>query len=465
MDPYKTSRLNHAIQKTLGELLQSAVKDPRVGLVSVNAVQLNRDHSVAKVFYSVLGEDEDRQRSLAGLKKARGFLQGRLAHTLKLRQTPELRFVYDRSLDRSLQLETVLLDLDDQGEFVSEEERQRRLALADLVPPAELLDALCRGERFWVVPHWNPDPDAVGGALALGAALRAMGRQARVLCYPDPPVGLLDLPGYAEALPLEEVEATLAAEPPDTLVFVDSHRRDRVGPLTAPLQAIANAWAIDHHLLSGRRAPLPGWVEPRACSASTLVHQVVAALATGADGRCEPFDFTLDMATCLYAGLLNDTGGFRFSNTTPLSFELARKLARQGVDTATVARLTLHRYRREGVELMQRALATFRYEAEGRILAFYVDREMLAATGATLADTEGFVNVATAVDGVFFMAFCKEMEPDTWRVSLRSPGGGDVQDVAARYGGGGHRQAAGCTLSGSAESVIETLVADLRARL
>ncbi len=465
MDPYKTSRLNHAIRKTLGELLQSAVKDPRVGLVSVNAVELNRDHSVAKVYYSVLGEEEDRQRSLAGLKKARGFLQGRLAHALKLRQTPELRFVYDRSLDRSLQVETVLRDLEEQGEFVSDQERRRRLELADLVPPAELLDALCRGQRFWLVPHWNPDPDALGGALALGAALRAMGREARVISYPDPPVGLVDLPGYMQTLPLAEAEAALAADPPDTLVFVDCHRRDRAGPLTAPLQAIGNAWAIDHHLLSGRRAPLPGWVESRACSASTLVHQVVAALAAGAGGRCEPFDFTREMAECLYAGLLNDTGGFRFPNTTPLTFELARKLARQGVDTAAVARQTLHRYRRQGVELLRRALSTFRYEADGRILVFYVDRQMLAETGTTLGDTEGFVNVATAVDGIHFMAFCKEIEPGSWRVSLRSPGGGDVQEVAAGHGGGGHRQAAGCTISGSVESVIATLVADLRARL
>jgi phosphoesterase RecJ-like protein len=465
MDPYKTSRLNHAIQKTLSELLQVAVKDPRVGLVTISGVQLNRDHSVARVFYSVLGENEERARSLAGLKKARGFLQGRLARSLRLRQTPELRFVYDEGLDRSLGVETVLRDLEEQGEFEGEEGRRRRLELADLQPPAELLDALTGRRSYWVAPHWNPDPDAMGAALALGAALRAAGKEVRVIRYPDPPVGLADLPGFAGALPMDEAEAALAEDGPDTLVLVDCHRRDRTGPLAELLRNLDDAWAIDHHLVSGRRAPLPGWTDSRACSACTLVHQVVTALAAGAEGRCEPFAIDVDMATCLYAGLLNDTGGFRFTNTMPLSFELAGTLSRRGVDTAAVARQTLHRYRREGLELLQQALAACRYEAEGRILLLRVDREMLAGAGATLADTEGFVNVATAVDGVAYVALMKELEPGVWRISLRAPGGGDVQEVAARHGGGGHRQAAGCTLEGDAETVARTLLDDLRARL
>ncbi len=465
MDPYKTNKLNHAIQKKLSELLELAVKDPRVGLVTINGVELNRDHSVARVFFSVLGDDDTRQTSLRGLKKAKGFLQSKLARSMRLRQTPDLRFVLDDTLERSQSVESVLQDLHEQGEFLSEAERRRRLTSDDFPPPAELIDALIAGERFWVVPHWNPDPDAMGGALALGEALRTTGRAARVIAYEDPPLGLADLPGFGDVLPAQDAAQVYEQEPPDTVVLVDCHRGDRCGFLEGTLARVENQWCIDHHLVSGRRAPVPGWVEARVCSASALVYQVISVLAAGADGRCMPFAISVDMATNLYAGIVNDTGGFRFSNTLPMTFDLARQLARLGVDTAAVARKTLHRYRPQGVALLQQVIGSFEYHADGRILTVQATREMLAATGGTLADTEGFVNLATAVEGVRYVAFMKELSDELWRISLRVRGDGDVQSIAARYGGGGHRQAAGCTIEGARDEVSRQLVSDLLAIL
>jgi phosphoesterase RecJ-like protein len=465
MDPYKTNRLSQGILKTLSELLQVEVKDPRVGFVTLNAVELNKDHTVARVFYSVLGEDEDRTRSLAGLRKARGFLQGRLGRVLELRQVPELRFQYDDTIDRGLGVEAVLRRLEDRGEFETEADRRRRLTLAELQPPDELIAALCAGESFLIVPHWNPDPDAMGSALALGRALEAMDRQAQIVAYDDPPIGIVDLPGFGDCLPAAEVADLLRDDPPDTLVLVDCHHRDRTGFLEEPLKAITNAWCIDHHLISGRKAPLPGWVDEKACSSSTLVHQVLAVLSLGADGRCEPFELDLDMASNLYAGLFCDTGGFRFPNTLPLSFELGRRLALQGVDVSAVAKRTLYRQRRAAVELLQRALTSLEFHRDGRIATMRVDRAMLDETGAVMGDTEGFVNVVTAIEGVALVALLKELEPGLWRISLRAPGGYDVQQVAARHGGGGHRQAAGCNIQGEADEVVARLVADLAALL
>jgi phosphoesterase RecJ-like protein len=465
MDPYKTNRLNHALQKKLSELLETAVKDPRVGFVTVNGVELNRDHTVADVYVSVMGEDNDKTQSLRGLQKARGFLQGRLGKALKLRQVPELRFHYDGSLDRSLNVEGVLRDLEERGEFEDEHTRKCRLTLADFQPDPELISALCAGQHFWLVPHWNPDPDAVGSALALAGALRKMGKAVEVLSYPEPPVGLIDLPGYDMVIMPGQATQLAQSAPPDTLVLVDCHRIDRCGPLIDMLAGCKNVYCIDHHLISGRQMAVPGWVESRACSTATLVWQVLNVLGGGADGKCEPFEIDRTMATCLYAGLLNDTGGFRFPNTMPLTFELAGQLAKLGVDTSAVARQTLHRYRPAGIALLQQVLATFNYQAGGRILILRADQAMVAAAGAVLSDTEGFVNIATAVDGVELVAFMKEIEPSVWRLSLRAPGGGDVQAVASRFGGGGHRQAAGCTMQGEAEEVTQILIRELTAAL
>lgn len=471
MDPYRTNKMTHAILEVLSELLQSQVKDPRVGFVTLGGVKLNRDHTVAEVFFTVMGEGADPAQSLEGLKKARGFLQGKLAKTLGLRAAPELRFTHDETLERSVALDSVLNELKDKGEFLTDEQKRRRLCLDDLQPPAHLLTALRLAQVVWVVPHHNPDPDAMGSALALGEALAAMGRDVRVLGYPDPPVGLLDMPGFRDILVSDAAPAAFTANPPDTVVLVDCHRIDRTGPLEETLARCETRLAIDHHLVSGRRAPEPGWVEARSCSTCTLIHQVLVELAKGTreegdegegDGEA-PFELTLSMATNLYAGLVNDTGGFRFDNTAPFSFELARRLSAMGVDTAQVAAQTLHRYRRAGIELMQRVLATFRWHDRDRILSLYATRAMLAETGGSMTDTEGFVNIATAVDGVRYVIFLKEIGDDTWRASLRVRGEGDVQQVAARYGGGGHRAAAGCTIEGELEQVVDDLVAQLAA--
>ncbi len=467
MDPYRTNRLNQAIRETLSTLLQTAVKDPRVGFVIINKVELNRDHSVARVAFSVLGDEDERRTSLHGLKKARGYLQSRLTRGLELRQSPELRFYYDDSIEKSIEMDEVLDDLAEKGEFLTEAEKRQRMTLEDLEPPTGLMAGLRAARRLWIVPHHNPDPDAMGSALALAEALEATGREVRVVAYPDPPVGLTDLPGFDDVIECDEAESLWKDEEPDALVLVDCHRIDRCGPLEDILARFETRWCIDHHLVSGRKAPEDGWIEVRACSTCTLVHRVIEELGAGDDGDDgDPaFDLNVDMATNLYAGLLNDTGGFRFENTGPLTFELAGILSSLGVDTARVARLTLHRQRREGLAIMQQVLGTFTYQARGRVVLAHASMAMLDEAGAVPADTEGFVNVAMSVDDVVMAAFLKELEPDVWRVSLRSRDGGDVQAVAARHGGGGHRQAAGCTIEGTIGELVALLTTELTAAL
>jgi phosphoesterase RecJ-like protein len=383
-----------------------------------------------------------------------------------MRAAPDLRFVYDESVAKAVDMGALLDDLREQGEFLTEDEKKRRMTLDDIQPPAELIRGLREGRRFWVVPHFNPDPDAMGAALALGEALRTMGRAVRVVGYGGPPVGLTDLPGFAGVTCCDDAAALFAAEPPDTVVIVDCHRIDRTGPLEDLLAGVPKRWCIDHHLISGRKAAEPGWVEARACSCCTLIHQVISTLGEGDTATDDlPFEMTLDMATNLYAGLVTDTGGFRFNNTVPFTFEFARQLSERGVDTAEVAAQTLHRYRRQSLAMLQHVLGTFVYYADGRILIAHATREMLKASGADMADTEGYVNIATAVDGVRFVAFIKELDESKWRVSLRVRGEGDVQVVAARHGGGGHKAAAGCTIEGELAEVVAGLVVELTAAL
>lgn len=457
MDPYKTNRLSAAIQRTLSDLISSRVKDPRVGMVAISQVELNRDHSQARVYVTVTGDETERAKSLAGLDKAAGFLQRQMARTLRMRTVPALRFEYDDSLDRGFGLEQVLRDLADRGEFRDERARYRELTLDDFTPPRELLDPLRAAQRIWVTGHWNPDPDCIGAALALGAALRELAKEVVVFRFPEPTPGLADLPGWDEAVPAAEAPDLFAAAPPDLAVLADCHRSDRCGPLQATLDRIPAVVCIDHHLVTGRRAPAPGWVDSRAESTCTLVYRVIQTLA---GANADPF--TLDVATNLFAGLAGDTGGFRFDNVRPATFRLAADLATRGVDTAGVQHRILHQRRREGLALLQLALADLTYAGEGRVAVMRITREMVAATGAPLTETEGFVNILTAVQGVRYAALLKEIEPGVWRASLRT-NAGDVQAVAARFGGGGHRAAAGCTLEGDRDAVSAAITAALLA--
>ncbi|MBC8424417.1 30S ribosome-binding factor RbfA [bacterium] len=466
MDPYKLERQGSAIRKVLADLIATEVKDPRVGFVSVGRVALNRDQTVAEVLVSVIGDDGERRSSLAGLKKARGFLQGRLSDILRLRHTPDLRFVYDDSLDWGLSVEGILEDLSEQGEFEDEATRNRKRDLASLEPPPDLMRAIGAGRRFWLVPHWNPDPDSMGSALALAEALRAAGKEVSVFTYPDPPHGFASLPGYDEAVPAEQAPALLSEAPPDVLIMCDCHHVTRAGDdLGALLTAVDEVWCIDHHMVSDGPAPLPGWIEPLASSASLLILRVVEALAAGQVPGADPFAMTPDMATNIYAGVYADTGGFRFPNVLPMTFEAARQLAAAGVDTAEVAERMLHQRSQNATELLKHVMATFAFHDGGRILSLRADGDMMSATGTSMSDTEGLIGLASGTAGVRFVVFLKEREDGRWRISLRAREGGDVQRVAARYGGGGHVLAAGCTIDGDHREIIEELVAALSEQL
>lgn len=452
MDPYRTNRLNAAIQRLLGDLIVARVKDPRVQMVAVSQVELNRDHSKADVFVTVTGDDDERRLSLVGLQKAAGFLQREVGRALKLRTAPQLSFALDDSLDRGLGVAGLLRELEARGEFLDEAERRRRLRHEDLQPARELLEPLQAAETIWLTGHWNPDPDCVGAMLALASALRALDKDVVAFTFPEPAAGLAGLPGWDLTTPAEEAPELLAEGAPDVVVLIDCHRTERCGGLQDTLDRCPVVLCLDHHLVSGRRAPVPGWLEARAESTCTLAYRVIQELGAGREDLLDA-----DVATNLFAGLAGDTGGFRFNNVSPATFRLAGALAECGVDTAEVQHNLLHERRPEGLALMQRALQGLHYAGSGRVAVLRVTIEMLDETGATMAESEGLVNLLTTVHGVRYAALLKEEADGLWRVSLRSREG-DVQAVATVFGGGGHRAAAGCTIEGDGDEVQALIV-------
>jgi bifunctional oligoribonuclease and PAP phosphatase NrnA len=333
-----------------------------------------------------------------------------------------------------------------------------RPAWLDSAPPDALdaaVDRLAaaarRGSTVVVAAHVQPDGDALGSALALHLGLRPLG--ARTI----PTVGErpLRVPAALTALPaIEQLVASDALPAPDEvdlLVTVDAASPDRLGTVARYLEAAVSTIVLDHHT-----ATVPfGDLRVVAPSAPSTV-QVVAELL---DRLGVPL--TTDIATCLYVGLVTDTGRFGYPSADRSALELGARLVDAGVDHAGVHRRLFETRSLGELRLTGHALERMTFVPDVALVHTHVTAEELAAAGAGGEALDGLIDVVRTADVAEVTAVCK---PDAgrWRVSLRSRGAVDVGAIAARLGGGGHAAAAGYTASGDIDGVVAALLAALR---
>jgi bifunctional oligoribonuclease and PAP phosphatase NrnA len=298
---------------------------------------------------------------------------------------------------------------------------------------AEIVAELRRRPAFVMVSHVKPDGDTLGAGLALGIALKRMGK--RVAYFQQDPV-----PRNLRFLPdTEFVSRTIPAGfPPDTLyVFGDMSDSARAGEFLPKVDR-ANMLDIDHHLGNKHFGAL-NFVIPAECSTGTAVMRILREMGTPIDK---------EIATCILTTIMTDTGGFMHSNTSPEALELSAELMRAGADKEQITEEIFGSKRVAATRLLGRIIDEMKFEHDGRYCYSHVDDAMLAETGADGEDTEDMVNVLRAQEGVEVAALFKAYDGEI-RVSLRSSGRINVQAAAARLGGGGHFRASGLTLYGS----------------
>jgi phosphoesterase RecJ-like protein len=173
-----------------------------------------------------------------------------------------------------------------------------------------------------------------------------------------------------------------------------------------------------------------------------------------------------EIASCLYTGLITDTGSFRHNNVDDRTFEMARFLVKKGADPSYIAKMVFERNKLSTIRLLQETLATLELYEDGKIASLVVERETLNKCDAKEEETEGFVNYARSIKGVevaFIMIQKEDLE--TWRVSLRGKGSIDVRNIASFFGGGGHKDAAGCKIKGEKEEVKRKIVSKISEEL
>jgi phosphoesterase RecJ-like protein len=312
----------------------------------------------------------------------------------------------------------------------------------------EVVAELRRRPAFVFASHVKPDGDTLGAGLALGIALKGLGK--RVLYFNQDPV-----PRNLRFLPDSQyVGRDVPADlPKDTLwVFGDMSDYTRAGEFLPAIER-ENMLNIDHHLANSRFGKLNYILETEA-STGTCVLRILRAMG---------IRITPDIATCILTTIMTDTGSFMHNNTTADVLRMSAEMMDLGADKMLITEEIFANKRFAATQLVGNALSSARLEEEGRYCWTVVDEAMLAACGADGEDTEEIVQHLRAVEGVEAAALFKAYDGAV-RVSLRSGGRINVQAAASTLGGGGHFMASGLTYPGTLDEAIHGVRAALKAQ-
>jgi phosphoesterase RecJ-like protein len=298
--------------------------------------------------------------------------------------------------------------------------------------------------------HLNPDADALGSMLGLAAFLRQRGT-ATVCSFPNEP---LVLPRWAGLLPGSEdlVEVSGFPAAPAVMVTCDCASFDRLGPLGGAASSAGELIWIDHHRSNDGLGTIP-LIDPAASSTCEMVYRLIDAM-----GGPMPDE----TAACLYAGLVTDTGRFQYEATTPDTLRIAAALREHPFDHS---RLVQALYEDNGASFLRVsaiALSRATFVPEADLVWTYLTQADLSEAGAGAGETDDLIDLIRTVRDVDVAAVLKQQQDGRFKVSTRSRGSHDLATIAAAFGGGGHRLAAGYTSQHGPAGTIARLVAALR---
>jgi bifunctional oligoribonuclease and PAP phosphatase NrnA len=309
---------------------------------------------------------------------------------------------------------------------------------------AEVLQQIRReilgARRILITSHLKPDGDSIGSQMAMAYALRALGKEVRLVnCDPAQPA-LLTFPGVSDIEIAKEVDGDF-----DLVLVMECSDLARTGVSGLDRYRIVN---IDHHPGNAMYGAV-NWFDAGAAACGEMVFDVI---------RCLGVPLTPEIATHIYVAILTDTGSFHYSSISPRTFDICRQALEAGANPVSIARNVFDSNNIGRLRLFGAVLGSTELDASGRLASIYLDRAMARATGGTYDDTEGLINLPLTVKEIQAVVFFKEWDGNQYRISLRSKGGIDVGEVAKRFGGGGHKNASGCTIQGNLESVRQQVM-------
>jgi phosphoesterase RecJ-like protein len=304
----------------------------------------------------------------------------------------------------------------------------------------DIAAALRARQSFILTSHARPDGDAIGSTLALAFALEAIGKSVRVVGHDAVPAPYRAFPGTHRIEIVDSVDS-----PADASVLLECSDITRPDVRGLDRYFVVN---IDHHAGNGMYGGA-NWFDPSAAACGEMVADIIDALGVR---------WTPEIASHLYLAISTDTGSFRYGPITGRTFDACRRIAETGVDLARLSRQIFDSFGVGRVRLMGALLNTMELHHDQRMALLYLDDALLAACGATNDDVEGLVNMPLAAQEVVAVVMFKRQTTGGFRVSMRSKGEVDVRAVATRWHGGGHKNAAGCTLNGEYDRLKREMI-------
>ena len=309
---------------------------------------------------------------------------------------------------------------------------------------ARIAEAIRARQRFVVSSHARPDGDAIGSQLAMAYALRALGKEVHLVNADPAPPPLQAFPGVTDI----EIAMTVEGDF-DAAIIMECGDLGRTGVAGLDRFFVIN---IDHHPGNTEYGQV-NWFDPAAAACGEMVFDLVLALGV---------PLSREIATHVYLAILTDTGSFHYSSISPRTFDICRQALEAGVDPVSVARNVYDSNHMGRLRLFGSVLGGMQVDESGRIAVVYLNHTMAREAGGTYEDTDGLINLPLTVKEIQAVIFFKEVQGDEYRVSMRSKGAIDIAAVAKAYGGGGHKNAAGCSATGPLDSLRHAFVQKVR---
>ncbi len=310
-----------------------------------------------------------------------------------------------------------------------------------------ILEEIQKANSIVILTHENPDGDAVGSALALYNALKDFGKQPEVV-----------IPKYAKIFDFlpgtEEILNQGTKSQYDLAIAVDCATIKMLNGFANYFEDAKVKISIDHHGTNSMYADY-NYVNPDAPACAQLLIVILEYFGIA---------ITKEIGTCILAGIITDTGGFKYAGVTAETFEFTAELMEKGVKVSDVYKRVLQTKTRPSFELNRMATNRIEFLENNQIAYTYLTLQDQIDVGAGEGDHEGIVEVGRDIEGVEVSVFIRETEKG-YKVSLRSNEYVNVSDVGMLFGGGGHPRAAGCTLSCSLEQAKERLITEIKKHL
>ncbi len=309
--------------------------------------------------------------------------------------------------------------------------------MSERISVSAAAEKLLAADRVAILTHQFPDGDTLGSAFALCRALHACGKQARVLCS-DPLPEKYDY--MWEGLSTEEFD-------PAFVCAVDVADAALLGER---LSAFADrvALCIDHHA-THRDYAAELVLNASYAATAMIMMELIDALGVAIDTA---------MADCLFTGISTDTGCFKYSNVTPLTHRMAARLMECGAHAETINRAMFDIKSRARIALEQLALSAITYHYNERVAVMLITEEMMKQSGAAEDDMEGLSPLPRQIEGVWVGFTLRQKADGNYKVSARTGNHADASAICGLLGGGGHARAAGCTLSGTVDEIVDCLL-------